>query len=227
MNIPCNNDEDVPPITPHEASLSDDETRTPKTRRIHDLYEATSELYLVCLLAQGDNISFEVAIKYDKWRAAVDDEIRIIEKNDTWELTSLPRGHKAISVKWVYKKKINPQGKVEKYKARLVAKGYKQQAGVDYEEVLAPVARMETIRLLIALAAQSKWRIYQMDVKSAFLNGVLEEEVYIEQPLGYLINKALYGLKQAPRVWNTRIDQYFKSHGFVQCPYEHAGVDPR
>jgi Reverse transcriptase (RNA-dependent DNA polymerase) len=86
----------------------------------------------------------------------MDDEIHAIEKNDTWMLTSLPRGHKAISVKWVYKKKMNPQGEVEKYKARLVAKGYKQQVGVDYEEVFAPVARMETIRLLIALAAQSK-----------------------------------------------------------------------
>jgi Reverse transcriptase (RNA-dependent DNA polymerase) len=145
MSILCNNDEDVPLITPHEASSSDDETRTPKTRSIHDLYEATSELHLVCLLAQGDNISFEEAIKDDKWRAAMDDEIRAIEKNDTWELTSLPRGHKAIDVKWVYKKKMNPQGEVEKYKARLVAKGYKQQAGVDYEEVFAPVARMKII----------------------------------------------------------------------------------
>jgi Reverse transcriptase (RNA-dependent DNA polymerase) len=180
MSIPCNNDEDMPPITPHEASSSDDETRTPKIRSIHDLYEAISELYLVCLLAQDENISFEEAIKDDKWRAAIDDDIRAIEKNDTWELTSLPRGHKAIGVKWLYKKKMNPQGEVEKYKARLVTKGNKQQAGVDYEEVFAPVARMETIRLLIALAAQSKWRIYQMNVKSIFLNGVSEEKIYIE-----------------------------------------------
>ena len=91
---------------------------------------------------------------------------------------------------------------------------------------------METIRLLIALAAQNRWDIFQMDVKSAFLNGVLEEEVYIEQPPGYInsgkenkvlkLKKALYGLKQAPRAWNTRIDAYFKAHGFMQCPYEHA-----
>jgi Reverse transcriptase (RNA-dependent DNA polymerase) len=130
----------VPSITSHEASSSDDEMRTPKTRSIHDLYEATSELHLVCLLAQGDNISFEEAIKDDKWQVAMDDEIHAIEKNDTWELTSLPSGHKAIGVKWVYKKKMSPQGEVEKYKARLVVKGYKQQAGVDYEEVFAPVA---------------------------------------------------------------------------------------
>ncbi|KAJ4756551.1 polyprotein [Rhynchospora pubera] len=163
----------------------DDDPRTPKTRSMQDLYEETSELHLVCLLAQGENISFEEAIKDDKWCDAMNEEMRAIEKNDTWELTSLPK-----------------------------------------------VARMESIRLIISLAAQSKWRIFQMDVKSAFLNGILEEEVYVEQPLGYVkkgnegkvlkLKKALYGLKQAPRAWNTRIDQYFKSHGFVQCPYEHA-----
>jgi Reverse transcriptase (RNA-dependent DNA polymerase) len=134
-------------------------------------------------------------------------------KNDT----SLPEGHKAISVKWVYKKKVNLQGEIVKHKARLVAKGYKQQAGIDYEEVFAPVVRMETIRLLISLTTQSKWCIHQMDVKLAFLNYVLKEEVYIEQPPEYLkkgcegkvlkLKKVLYSLKQAPRAWNTRIDK--------------------
>ena len=124
------------------------------------------------------------------------------------------------------------EGEIERYKARLVAKGYKQKAGIDYDEVFAPVARMETIRLLISQASQFKWPIFQMDVKSAFLNGVLEEDVYIEQPPGYMkvgeekkvlkLKKALYGLKQAPRAWNTRIDSYFKENGFKQCPYEHA-----
>ncbi|KAJ4818102.1 reverse transcriptase [Rhynchospora pubera] len=127
---------------------------------------------------------------------------------------------------------MNLQGEIDKYKARLVAKGYKQKEGIDYEEVFAPVTRMESILLIISLAAQSKWCIIQMDVKSAFLNDILEEEVYVEQPLGYVkkdnegkvlkLKKALYGLKQAPWAWNTRIDQYFKSQGFVQCPYEHA-----
>lgn len=149
----------------------------------------------------------------------MDDEIEAIQKNDTWELAILPKGHKAIGVKWVYKMKKNANGKVERYKARLVAKGYSQRAGIDYDEVFAPVARLETIRLLISLAAQNKWKIQQMDVKSAFLNGVLEEEVYIQQPSGYEIKghedkvlklkKALYGLKQAPRAWNSRIDKYF------------------
>ena len=132
----------------------------------------------------------------------------------------------------MYKKKMNPKGEIERYKARLVVKGYRQKAGIDYDKVFAPVARMETIRLLISQAAQFEWPVYQMDVKSAFLNGVLEEEVYVEQPLGYVIpkeehkvlklRKALYGLKQALRDWNTRIDGYFKANGFEQCPYEHA-----
>nr|GEU97808.1 retrovirus-related Pol polyprotein from transposon TNT 1-94 [Tanacetum cinerariifolium] len=117
--------------------------------------------------------------------------------------------------------------KVEKYKARLVAKGYKQKHGIDYEEVFASVARLETIRMIIAIAAQHKWKIHQMDVKSAFLNRLLEEEVYVEQPEGYVakgqkgkvlrLKKALYGLKQAPRAWNTRIDKYFQEHGFRKC----------
>ncbi|KAL5575123.1 hypothetical protein UlMin_016822 [Ulmus minor] len=115
----------------------------------------------------------------------MDEEIKAIKKNGTWKLTSLPKGHKAIGVKWVYKTKQNAKGEIKRYKARLVAKGYSQKAGIDYDEVFAPVARLETIRLIISLAAQNKWKIQQMDVKSAFLNGVLEEEVYIQQPSGY------------------------------------------
>ncbi|KAE8735514.1 hypothetical protein F3Y22_tig00000340pilonHSYRG00533 [Hibiscus syriacus] len=137
-----------------------------------------------------------------------------------------------IGVKWIYKKKMNAQGEIERYKAMLVAKGYRQKAGIDYDEMFALVTRMETIRLLISQTAQFKWKIFQMDVKSTFLNGVLEEEVYVEQPPRYMkigeekkvlkLKKALYGLKQALRTWNTCIDTYFKKNGFTQCPYEHA-----
>ena len=117
----------------------------------------------------------------------MDKEIRSIEKNDTWELISLPKGHKAIGVKQVYKTKKNAKKEIERYKARLVSKGQSQKAGIDYNEVFSPVACLETLRLILSLAAQHKWRIHQMDVKSAFLNGVLKEEVYIEKPLGYKV----------------------------------------
>ncbi|GAB2265831.1 hypothetical protein Dimus_037849 [Dionaea muscipula] len=119
-----------------------------------------------------------------------------------------------------------------KHKARLVVKGYNQRAGVDFDEVFAPVARLETVRLLIAMAAHYKWRIFQMDFKSAFLNGVLKEDVYIHQPPGYVVkgherqvlklHKALYGLKQAPRTWNITLDIFLKNYGFARCPHEYA-----
>nr|GEY33698.1 retrovirus-related Pol polyprotein from transposon TNT 1-94 [Tanacetum cinerariifolium] len=163
---------------------------------------------------------------YEKWRQAMEEEIKSIEKNDTWELTTLLKGQKAIGVKWVYKAKKNAKGEVEKYKARLVAKGYKQKHGIDYEEVFSLVARLETIRMIIDIAAQYRWKIHQMVVKSVFLNGLLEEGVYVEQPEGYVtkgqegkvlrLKKALYGLKQAPRAWNTRIDNYFQEHDLLK-----------
>jgi len=141
----------------------------------------------------------------------MDSEIAAIQKNNTWEITDLPHGAKTIRVKWIYKTKLNEYGEVDKYKARLVAKGYTQQYGVDYMEVFAPVTRMDTIQLILALAAQKEWSLFQLDVKSAFLHGELNEEVYIEQPSGYVIKeagkkvcrlrRALYGLKQAPRAW--------------------------
>eukprot|EP00253_Pinus_taeda_P026410 PITA_26410 len=134
----------------------------------------------------------------------MNEEIGAIKKSKTWELVDLPKGKNAIGVKWVYKTKSNAEGKIDRHKARVVVKGYKQQQGKDYDETFAPVARMETIRTVLSIAAQHKWKIYQMDVKSAFLNGVLKEEVYVEQPPGYEVDgqehkvcklkKALYGL---------------------------------
>ena len=121
---------------------------------------------------------------------------------------------------------------MDKHKARLVAKGYTKQHGVDYTEVFAPVARMETIRLVVALSAQRRWAIYQLDVKSAFLHGELHEEVFVEQPCGYVqkgneqkvykLKKVFYGLKQAPRAWYSRIEAYFLKEGFEKCDYEHT-----
>lgn len=123
------------------------------------------------LMIISDPTSFGEAAKLQRWREAMNAEIQSIEKNQTWSLTTLPTGAKAIGVKWIYKTKLNELGDVDKFKARLVVKGYAQEYGVDYTEVFAPVARMDTVRMIIALAAQKGWGIYQLDVKSAFLHG--------------------------------------------------------
>jgi hypothetical protein len=138
----------------------------------------------MALVMSVDPVCFEEAVKNENWRLAMDCEINSIEKNKTWTLNELPAGAKKIGVKWVYKTKYNEHGDIDKHKARLVAKGYSQKHGIDYTEVFAPVARLDTVRMIIALAAQKSWKIFQLDVKSAFLHGELSEDVYVEQPKG-------------------------------------------
>ena len=157
------------------------------------------------MFSGNDPITFEEAYQEDKWKKAMKKEINSIIKNNTWKLTTLPKEHNAIGVKWIFKTKRNADGEIKKHKARLIAKRYKQQYGVDYEDVFALVERMEIVRLMISLADQKRWKIFQMDVKSAFLNGNLEEKVYVEQPVGFavkgeeekvcILKKALYRLK--------------------------------
>ena len=137
-----------------------------------------------------------------------------------------PKSCKPISVKWVYKLKKNPLGKIVKHKERLVVKGYCQRDEIDYDEVFAHVAHFESIRILIPLAAQECWSLHHLDVKSAFLNGEIKEEIYMSQQKGYVkegkeewvlkLNKALYGLKQAPRAWNEKHDDTLKNIGFMK-----------
>ena len=117
-----------------------------------------------------------------KWVSAMKEELDMIEKHQTWELTEKPKDKNVIGVKWVYRTKLNADGSVNKHKARLVVKGYAQMFGVDFSETFSLVARLDTIRLLLALATQKDWIIHHMDVKSAFLNGHLEEEIFVEQP---------------------------------------------
>ena len=147
-------------------------------------------------------------------------------QNKTWRLVDLPKGKNVVGCKWVFKVKRNADGDLSRYKARLVAQGYSQEAGQEYEEVFAPVARYSSIRSVLAIANQLDLEVHQMDVKTAFLNGDLENEIYMEQPEGYVgksrpnmvckLQKSLYGLKQSARCWNVAKDRFLKDAGYVQ-----------
>jgi len=224
-------------VTPQTGESHDSEGVPLRFRTLDNIFDTTQvlsdfEFSGVCLHAAEEPKSVDEALTEKCWREAMMTEMNSIESNGTWQLSELPKGHKAIGLKWVFKIKKDPDGNIIKHKARLVAKGYVQREGVDFEEVFAPVARIETVRLIIALAAQRSWEIHHMDVKSAFLNGDLVEEVYVQQPPGFVakgdsskvlkLKKALYGLRQAPRAWNARLDKELLKLGFERNPLEHA-----
>ena len=162
----------------------------------------------------------------EQWKAAVDAEYKSLLENNTWELVKLPEGRKAIGCKWVFRVKYDSKGHVEKFKGRLVAQGYSQKYGIDYEETFSPVARFSSIRTLLAFAVEVGMQLHQMDVVTAFLNGDLKEEIYMQQPPGYTqpgkeelvcrLKKSLYGLKQSPRCWNEKLCKHLKSLGFKE-----------
>ncbi|WVZ52981.1 hypothetical protein U9M48_003976 [Paspalum notatum var. saurae] len=155
------------------------------------------------------------------------EELENFERNHVWDLVEPPPNCRPIGTKWVFKNKQGENGMVVRNKARLVAQGFCQKEGIDYEETFAPVARLEAIRILLTFAAPKGFKLQQMDVKSAFLNGFIEEEVYVRQPSGfesarfpnqvYKVRKALYGLKQAPRAWYTRLKSFLLKSGFVMA----------
>ncbi|GJZ19365.1 retrovirus-related pol polyprotein from transposon TNT 1-94 [Tanacetum coccineum] len=165
------------------------------------------------------------------WKEAMLEEIEALHKNKTWELVPLPGGRKPIGNKWVYKIKRNGDDKVERYRARLVVKGYAQKEGIDFNEIFSPVVRMTTIRVVLAMCATYDLHLEQLDVKTAFLHGNLEEEIYMLQPEGFKqkgkenlvcrLNKSLYGLKQAPRCWYKRFDSFIRS-----LEYNRLHADP-
>ena len=174
------------------------------------------------------------------WERAMNREMESLKSNQVWELVEPPSDRKIIGSKWVFKRKIDANGVVERHKARLVAQGCTQKFGLDYEETFSPVVRFESIRTVVALGAQQRLQLHQMDVSTAFLHGELTEEVYMRQPEGFVEpgkehlvccqNRSIYGLKQPPRCWNHVLDNRLKEMGFKQTPsdpclYVHTGSE--
>jgi hypothetical protein len=172
------------------------------------------------------------ALAHPGWQDAMLDELKALDHNVTWDLVDLPTDKRAIGCKWIFTVKVNPDGSVARLKARLVAKGYAQTYGVDYSETFSPVAKLASIRVFISLAATYDWPLHQLDVKNAFLHGELLEEVYMEQPPGFVaqgergkvckLRKALYGLKQSPRAWFGRFSSVVTKFGLRRSSYDHS-----
>jgi hypothetical protein len=179
------------------------------TRQVKRPKPFSSYTALMCDLLDKEPTFFEESIQMKEWADAMTEEYQSIINNDVWEIVPRPKSKDVVSSKWQFKIKHATDGSIEKYKARFIARGFSQKEGIDYEETFAPIAKYTSIRTIIALTAKMKWNLHQMEVKTAFLNGVIEEEVYIEKPQWFEVEdrkshvcklkKALYGLKQAPR----------------------------
>ena len=160
-----------------------------------------------------------------KWKVAIDDELNSLAKNQTWELVKLPPNFRPITSKWIFKVKRDENNNISRYKARLVARGFDQRPGIDYHETFAPVCRGEAFRCLMAIASKRKYYINHLDIKTAYLNGDVEEELYMTLPPGLSVTderlvcrlkKSLYGLKQAARQWYLKLSTSLLELGFVQ-----------
>ncbi|KAK1679766.1 hypothetical protein QYE76_040614 [Lolium multiflorum] len=229
----------VPPTpTTEEANDNDHETSyetaTEPRRSTRD--RATPDWYDPCLNVMivdnndEDPATYEEAMMSpdsNKWQEAMKSEMGSMYDNKVWTLVDLPDSRKAVENKWIFKRKTDADGNITVYKARLVAKGFRQIQGVDYDETFSPVAKLKSVRILLAIAAFFDYEIWQMDVKTAFLNGDIEEELYMVQPKGFVdpknadkvckLQRSIYGLKQASRSWNRRFDKVIKDFGFIQC----------
>jgi len=206
---------------PSETEESTPLRRSTRTRRPNPKYANAA------IVEEATGIepeTFEEASQSSEWMTAMKDEITALEQNQTWELVPKPKDVKPISCRWVYKIKHRPDGSIERYKARLVARGFSQQYELDYDETFSPVAKLTTVRVLLALAANKSWNLWQMDVKNAFLHGELDREIYMIQPMGFQnrghpeyvckLQKAIYGLKQAPRAWYGKIAEFLTQSGY-------------
>lgn len=178
----------------------------------------------IAACATQEPVNYREALESDEWRAAMQDELESHRRNHTWELVPLPEGKKLVGSKWVFKLKRNEEGKIVKHKARVVAQGYTQKFGEDFEEVYAPVTQHATFRTFLTVAAKRNMTVKHLDIKTAYLYGVLEEEVFMRQPPGCgakgkeklvcRLHKSIYGLRQSARCWNKRLNNTLSRLGF-------------
>ena len=187
-------------------------------------YPLLNNFLTVCSVPETPS-SYTEARKYAEWRSAMDDEFSALMKNGTWSLVPARTDMNVVGSMWVLKTKRRSDGTIDRRKARLVAKGYHQQHGIDFDDTFSLVVKPPTIRLVLSIAVSLNWEIHQIDIQNAFLHGLLAEEVYMHQPIGYVdttfpnhvckLHKALYGLKQAPRAWYSRLSDYLLTLGFI------------
>lgn len=196
-----------------------------------DKFSDAHRAFLAAVTAHSEPQSFAEAVKHKVWNDAMTNEMDAMDLNQTWHITDLPPGNKAIECHWIYKIKFLSDGNIERYKARLVAQGNRQTEGVDYDETFAPVVKMATIRMFLKVATSKKWVVHQMDVHNAFFHGDLDEEVYMKLPPGFhasgsnkicKLRKSIYGLKQAPRCWFSKLTAALQGYGFVQLHSDYS-----
>jgi hypothetical protein len=167
----------------------------------------------------------------EKWKEVMKDEMNALAKNVTWDLVELPRNMKTVGCKWVYKLKKGVDDNVDRYKARLVAKGYSQKEGIEFHDIFSPVVKIVSIQIVLALVASLDLELEHLYVKTMFLHGDLDEEIYMEQPEGFIQNlnnkficrlkKSLYGLRQSPRQWYKQFDSFMMIHNYTRSEYDH------
>ena len=220
-----NDQEDLPvePQQPVELRRSGRTTRKPSR------YLLLGESYqAITIDSKKDPVNYKEALEdvdAQEGLKAMDREMESMYSNSVWSLVEAPKGVKPIGCKWIYKRKRRPDGKVETFKYRFVAKGYTQNEGIDYEETFSPVAMLKSIRILLVVATSLDYEIWKIDVKTTFLKGSLEEDIYIQQLEGQehmacKLQRSIYGLKQASRTWNIRFDQAITLYGFEKSSDE-------
>ncbi|CAN1164864.1 Retrovirus-related Pol polyprotein from transposon TNT 1-94 [Linum perenne] len=216
----------------HATSLSTSECYPLSSYLSYENLSKPYKHFILNVSVEPEPQSYNEAAKSECWQRAMQDELHALAENGTWVITELPSGKRPIGCKWVYRVKFNSDGSIDRYKARLVAKGFTQVHGIDFTDTFSPVAKINSVKTLLAVAAVKDWHLHQMDVSNAFLHGDLDDEIYMDLPPGIddsgsgrrvcKLLKSLYGLKQASRQWFLKLSNALKSEGFRQSAADHS-----